>query len=146
MFGCFARAFDGLGLEVPPRTARNVIEDLRDVHRVGDRGIVGVQAVLSRPVVIRRHEEGGVGPGLEGEFREADGLARGVRAGPGHHLGPSGDPGDDEFDDPLVLLVRERRAFSRRAHRADGPRALGDLPVDRAAELLVIDLAPRGTA
>ena len=45
------------------------------------------------------------------------------------------------FDDALVLVVAERRAFAGRAHRHEAVAALLDLPVDEGAEGLLVEPA-----
>ena len=48
---------------------------------------------------------------------------------------------DAPFDDLLVLLVRQRRALAGGADRDEAIGALGDLPVDQAAESLLVERA-----
>jgi hypothetical protein len=100
-----------------------------------------VESLLGRLVVIGGDHEEGVGADLLGVLGEGYRLGGRVRAG-------SGDHGDAAFrllhadlDDPLVLLVAERRAFSRRSHGNKAFRAVLDLPVHMAAKGLLVEQA-----
>ena len=57
--------------------------------RARDLAEVLEQALLGRLVVVRRHLQRAVGPGLFGAFGEVDRLAGGVAARAGEHLDPA---------------------------------------------------------
>jgi len=72
---------------------------------------------------------------------EVDRLPRRVRAGTRYHRHPAVGLLDAPFDHALVLLVRQRGALAGGADRHQAIGALGDLPVDQAAEGLLVERA-----
>ena len=72
---------------------------------------------------------------------ELDRLGRRVGAGSRDDGDAAACGGDARLDDAHVLLVRQRRALARRADRHEPVGALRDLPLDEAAEGLLVDLA-----
>src|SRR5438034_2107602 len=137
----FREARDRLGRGVRAGAARDVVEDERQPGRVGDRGIVAVDAVLRRPVVVGRDQEGGGRARLLRAAREPDGLRRRVGAGArddrhapacgAHHLAHDRD----------VLLVRQGRGLARRPAGDEGVDAARDLRLDQRVEGLDVNLA-----
>ncbi|MNZ40455.1 hypothetical protein D3C78_579760 [compost metagenome] len=79
------QADHGLGLHVAGGAARNVVEDLRDVDGFGNVLEVLVQAFLGRLVVVRHHQQAGVGASVLGVAGQVHGFSGGVRAGAGDH-------------------------------------------------------------
>ena len=73
------------GVMSTTRAAGDVVDDDRQVDRVVDRPVVGVEAFLGRLVVVGRHDQGGVGAGALGVAGQADRLLGRVRAGAGDH-------------------------------------------------------------
>lgn len=61
-------------------------------------------------------------------------------AGPGNDRNPAICRFDRDFDDPLVLGMAERRAFSSCPAGDEAGRALGNLPFDEVAKGSLIDL------
>ena len=122
---------DRLGLDVAAGPRGDVVENQRHVDALGDRGEMAVHPFLIGPIVVRSDREGAVGPGPGGESGQPDRLGGGVRARAGHDLGPAGGRLDHDGDHPLVFLVRQRRRFAGRAHRAQDRRPLGDVPLDQ---------------
>jgi hypothetical protein len=83
----------------------DVVDDDRDADCVVDRLEVLVHAFLGRLVVVRRHHQHGVGAGLLGVLRQADGLLGRVRARARDHGHPALGLVDAPLDHLLVLLV-----------------------------------------
>ena len=121
--------------------AGNVVHDDRNADGVVDRLEVLVEPLLGRLVVVGRHHQHGVGAGLLGVLRQADRLGGRVRARARDHRNPALGLVDAPFDDLLVLLVGQRRAFARGADRNQAVGALGDLPVHQFAERLLVHRA-----
>ena len=107
----------GLDRHVDHRARRDVVDDDRNADRVVDRLEVLVEALLVRLVVIGRHDQHGVGARLLGVAGKVDRLGRVVGAGAGDHRHPALRHLDADFDDALVLVVAQRRAFAGRADR-----------------------------
>src|SRR5438876_1411752 len=125
---------------------RDVVKDLRELHRLGHGLVMAVEALLGRLVVIRRVQEARVradGLGMPGEL---DRLVR--RVGPcasnDRHATPDSLHG--ELDDPLVLFMGERGGLARRPTRHDTVGSVRDLPLEQIAEgfLVYFALAKRG--
>src|SRR5262249_7801247 len=110
---------------------RDVVGDDRQrrAHAAGDVLEVAEQAVLRRPVVVRRDVEEGVGPGLARALAELDRLRRGVGAGAGDDGDPAARLFQDHPYDVHLLFEGQGRGF------AGGPR--GDQAVDAAGDLLL---------
>src|SRR5439155_22693734 len=124
----------------------DVVQDLRELHRLSHGLVVPVEALLGWLVVVRRYQEGRVradGLGMAGEL---DRLVRrvGPRAGNDRHATPDGLHG--ELDDPLVLFMGERGGLARRPTRHDTVGSVRDLPLEQIAEgfLVYFALAKRG--
>src|SRR5688572_4830322 len=98
-----------------------------------------IEAALAGLVVIRRHDQDGVRPGPLGMLGELDRLAGVVGAGAGNHRHSPPGRLDANFDDSLVLVMRQRRRLARRAHRHQAGRAFTNLPVDEGAKGLFIE-------
>src|SRR5436309_1613732 len=119
----------------------NVVEDLREIHRLGHGLMVPVEALLGRLVVVRRDQQGRVRPNGLGMAGELDGLVRrvGPRAGNDRHATPDNLHG--ELDDPLVLLMGKRGGLARRPARHDPIGSVRDLPLDQIAEGFLVYFA-----
>ena len=74
--------------------------------------------------------------------REVDRLGGAVRAGAGDHRHPAPRLLDADLDDPLVLVVAQRRALAGRADRDEAVGAVLDLPVDECARKPSSSTAP----
>ena len=113
MFGKLIQPLHRVDVDVDDRAGRNVVHDDRNADGVVDRLEVLVEPFLGRLVVIGRHHQHGVGAGLLGVLRQADRLGGRVRARARDHRNPALGLVHAPFDDLLVLLVGERRAFAR---------------------------------
>ena len=80
MFGCLRGAQDRLVLDRDAGAARDVVEDHRQVGRVGDHPEVREHARLRRLVVVRRDDHDAVGAGLLAVLVQLDGVRGLVRA------------------------------------------------------------------
>ena len=52
---------DSFHPDLDPAAAGNTVEHDRNIDRFGDRAVMAIEALLRRFVVIRSHEQGGVG-------------------------------------------------------------------------------------
>ena len=127
--------------DVGNRAARHIVDDDRDVHRIGDRLEVGVEAILGWLVVIGHHHQRGIGTGFAGVKGEVEGLARRVGARAGNHRNPALDLVDADLDHALVFIGIQRRALAGGAHGHNAMGALRDLPVHEFPERGLVDLA-----
>ena len=85
MLGSRARRAMVSGVMSTTERPGNVVDDQRQLDRVVDCPIVGVEPLLGRLVVVGRHDQGGVGAGALGVPGQADRLLGRVRAGAGDH-------------------------------------------------------------
>ena len=76
-----------------------------------------------------------------GKFREPNRFTCSVRTRPGHHLETSRGGIDHRRNDFLMLIMREGRRFAGGAHRSQNRCALGNVPLDKLFQSVVIDLA-----
>ena len=103
--------------------------------------IMRVKAFLGRLVVIGRHHQHRIGPGLLGMLGKIDGLLGRIGTGAGHDRHPAPRLIDAPFHHLFVLVVGERRAFAGGADRHQAVGALGDLPIDQLTEGFLVDRA-----
>src|SRR5262245_22347574 len=97
--------------------------------------------LLRRLIIVRADHEGAVGTVAASGAGQANGLARTVRASARHDLDASGGSLADGGDDALVFLVIECRRLARGADRRQAVGALLDVPVDKAAQAIEVDVA-----
>ena len=97
-----------------------------------------VETLLRRLVVVGRHQQAGIRPGLLGFLCLVDGLGGGVaaRAGDDRHL--AGHHADGSLDDREVFPGGERRRLAGGAHGHDAVGAAVEMPGDQAVERLPI--------
>src|SRR5882672_2742739 len=103
-----------------------------------DRLVVAILPFGRRLVVVGQHDEGGIGAGLLGVAREADGFVSRVGTGAGDHGHALAGRLDAELDHAHMLFMRECR---RLAGGADGDQRVGallDLPVDEVLEAFLV--------
>src|SRR3990170_4672335 len=128
-------------LDVDGRAALDVVDEDRDRDGLGDRAEVAGEAVLGRLVVVGVHDERAGRAGPLRVLREVDGLGGRVRARAGHDLDAAPRGLEDDLDDPLVLVVRERGGL---AGGPAGDQAVGpvrDVELDQLPELRLVDRA-----
>lgn len=109
---------------------RYVVDDHRKIGRVRNRHEMQIQPLLRRLVVIRRHRHHRVRPTRPGMPRQTYRFGRAVGPGTRNHRHPSPGRLHRDLDRPLMLGMRERRAFPRRAHRHQPICPLLNLPID----------------
>ncbi len=122
-------------------TAGHVVDENRDIDRIGDGTEVLIEAFLRRLVVIGNDDEGGIGAGFLCVNRIVNRFGGAVRAGSGDHGNAATDFLDAHFDDGLVLVGRQGRAFAGGADGDHSVAPLVDLPVDEFPECLLVHLA-----
>ncbi len=117
----------------------HVVDQQRNVHRLGDGGVVTIEPLLAGTIVIGRHDQRRGGPDVLGVPGQLDGLGGGVGAGAGDHRHAPRGGLHAEFNDVAVLVVAERRGLAGGANRDKAMHATGDLPLDQGHEGVVVD-------
>src|SRR3989304_4092597 len=112
---------------VHPGPPRHVVEDDRDVGRLGDSAEVPDETLLRRLVVVRRDDECRACPRPFRVPGENDRLLRVVGAGPCDHRDAAVRRFENGVDDAFVLVEGKCRRFPGRPARDDPVRAVVDL-------------------
>ena len=132
---------DKLRRHVDAGPLRHVVEEDRDLGRVGDRLEIGFDLALADDGVIGRHDEDAVAAGFFRRLRQLGGLARHDRGRPADDR----DAGTGSFArqaEKLQPLLRfERPRFAGTAADRDAVGALGDEQLDIGFELHLVDRA-----
>ncbi len=134
---------DRVRLDVDDDAARDVVDDDGLVGGRSDLLEVAHDRALRRLVVVRRHDEHRVDPGLVRQLRQMDGMAGVVRAGAGDDGRAVSDRLDGRREQLELLLVGERRALARRPCHDDPVGAVVDEMHRELAELRHVDRAVR---
>jgi hypothetical protein len=100
-----------LGHHVDHRTRRDVVDDDRQLGRLGDGGEVQIEPALRRLVIIRRHHQHGVGAGLLGMLGKAHRFIGVVGACAGDNRHPALRRLDAGLHNPMMLVMRQGRRF-----------------------------------
>jgi hypothetical protein len=132
------QAQERAGIDVGPGSRRHVVDDDRKIALVGHRPEVRLQHPAVGPVVVRRHDEGGVGAELGRPAGRADRAGRVGGAGSGHDENTvarraRGSPRGGG-DQSLALVLGEGGGFAGRAARDQPVDAGEDLPTDQSPE------------
>mmetsp|Transcript_57662 Transcript_57662/g.135746 ORF Transcript_57662/g.135746 Transcript_57662/m.135746 type:complete len:208 (+) Transcript_57662:1182-1805(+) len=130
-----------LGQHVRNGPAGHVVEHHRDVHGLGDRLEVLVNAFLRRLVVVGHDGQRAVrtdGLGIAAQF---DGLGGRIGAGACQDGDAALGMLDRDADDLAVFLHADRGRLARGADHADAGGAGLDMPVDQATQGGVVDAA-----
>ncbi|MNL15688.1 hypothetical protein D3C87_1366920 [compost metagenome] len=133
------QADHGVGQHVARGAARHVIQDLRDVDGFGDGLEVLVQAFLGRLVVIRSHQQAGIGAGDLRIGGQLDGFTSRVRASPGDHRNAPCNllhHVTNHFD---VLVHVKGGRFTCSADRHDGVGAVLQVKVHQFAQAVPVE-------
>ena len=131
----------GGGLDVHAGAGGDVVEDEGLRRGVRDGGEHGDEAVLGGLVVIGRDHQQAVCADLTGVAGQVHGVRRVVGAGAGDDGHPARRPLHGEANGLPVLFVCERGALAGGPGDDQCVDPLSDLPVDKAAEGVVIDAA-----
>ena len=134
-------AQDRLVLDRHAGAARDVVEDHRQVGRVGDEAEVREDAGLRRLVVVRRDDHDAVGAGLLARLVELDGVRGLVGAAARDDLGAAGGDILADLDEPDLLGVGQRAGLTGGAGDDDAVGARGDDVVDVLLDGGPVDLA-----
>ncbi len=137
--GMLGQTHDSLGQHVAHGATRHVVENDRQVDRIGNGNKVPVQAFLGGSVVVRDDREQSIGAGGRQFARQLDAFRRGIRATARDDRQATGDTcfgAPDQFRD---LGRLERRRFPGRAADDDSVRAFGDVEIQQALPGLEID-------
>ena len=122
-------------------TARDVIEDAGDIHRVGHGDKVAVHTLGIGLVVVGSDEKQTVGPQLlRPEALLQHGLGA-VGAGTGDHRDPARRRLDDAAQGGVVLLVGHGGALTGSTQGQDGVGLVLDMPLHQFPELVKIHAA-----
>ncbi len=132
---------DDVGQHVACGAAGHVVEDLRNVDRLGDCLEMQVKAVLRGLVVVRCDQQAGIDAGILGHGREVNRLARGVRAGSSDNRKAAGGQLDHAADDVTVLVGVEGCRFAGGPDGDDGIGAVLDVKFDQPCERLLVHQA-----
>ncbi|SST10097.1 Uncharacterised protein [Acinetobacter baumannii] len=132
------QALDGLRKHVAGGAARYVVEDLRDRNGFGDMAEVLVHAFLGRLVVVRRHQQAGVGAAAFRGLGQRHRLAGGVGAGAGDHRDAALDLVDHATDHLDVLFHVQRGRFTGGADGDDGVGAFLQVEVHQLGEAVPV--------
>ena len=127
--------------EIRHRAAGHVVQDHRQVDRLGDLAEVAVQAFLRRLVVVRHDRQAGGGAGFLRRLGELDRFGRRVAAGAGDDRDAPARVLHGDADQLLVLVEVDGRRFAGRADDDDAVRALGGVPVDEIPEAREVERA-----
>ena len=131
-----AEAQGGLDGNLDAAAARDGIQDDRLRGGFGEQGEVTEETFLAGLVIIRGHEQEGVGAGFVGTLREVEGFGRGVGARAGHDRDAASGELDRLADDFDVLVVVEGGGL---AGGADGDQAVDavlDLEFDQLLQVI----------
>ncbi len=128
-------------LQVGDGAAGHVVQDHRQVDRLGDLAEVPVLPFLRRLVVVRDDREAGGGAVLLRRLGELDRLGGRVAAGAGDDRDAAARMLDRNADQLLVLVEVDRRRFARGADHDDAVGALLHVPVDQLAKARQVEPA-----
>ena len=128
-------------LDVHAGAGRHVVDDAGQADRVGNGGVVGDQPGLGGFVVVGGHQQQGVGAVGLRLLRQLDGIGGVVGAGAGHNRHAAGHAAHGVADALGVLVVRQGRGLAGGAADDDGVGMVGDLVVQDAAQLVIVDRA-----
>ena len=124
----------GLVRHVHARPPGHVVQQHRQLDRLGNGLEMLRQTRLRGPVVIGGDDQGAVGADGLGEARQLDRLVGRRRPGAGDDARASGGHPHAQLDHLLVLVSGQRGALARRAHRHDAVDAGGDLAFQKLRE------------
>ena len=137
----FGQTQHGFDRHIGHRATRHVVQNDRQIHRLGHLAEVQVHPFLRRLVVVRHDLEGGIGAHLLGIGRQLDGLGRGVAAGTRNDGDALVGLLDRHADQLTVLFHRHGRRFAAGADDHDAVGAFGDVPVDEPPQRGIVDAA-----
>jgi hypothetical protein len=133
-----------LVLDRDARTARDVVEDDRQVGRVGDHAEVREDAGLRGLVVVRRDDHDAVGAGLLAGLVQLDGVGGLVRAATRDDLRAPRRDRLADLDELELLGVGQGAGLARRARDDDAVGTRRDAVVDVLLDRRPVDLAVGG--
>ena len=129
MFGNLARRAIVAFVMSTDGAARDIVNNDRQIDGVVNRLEMLIEPFLRRLVVIGADDQRRIGAGLLGLPRQLDRVLGRVRAGSGNDRNPLPlATSTHSVDQPLLLVIGERRRFAGRAARHQSVRALADLP------------------
>ena len=136
--GVLCQRRHGGGGDVAPGAGGDVVQDAGHTAGVRNIGKELNQTVLGGLIIIGGHQQHGVGAHLARVFGQVDGIGGIVAAGTRDDRNATRHPLYTVANDLFMLVVRQGGGLAGGARHHDGVDALGDLPVDEAAELLVV--------
>ena len=102
---------------------------------------MAVDAFLRRFVVVRYHGERGIRAGANCRVGQLDGFAGAVHAGTGDYRDAAVGKTDGRLDYFNLFRHAERGALAGGADSDNGIGAVGNMPINQALELFVVDTA-----
>ena len=124
----------GLRRDGNPSAGGHIVENAGEGDRVGNGLVVADQTRLCRFVVVGRHQQQSIGPGLFRLPGESDGHRRGVGAGSGDYRHPALYMVHTERDDLRPLLRRHGAGLPGGAAGHDGVRAALKLEIQQLSK------------
>ena len=129
----------GGGLDIYTRAGRDIIDDDGLGGGVCDGGVHLYKAILRCLIIVRRDNEHGVAANFAGVLCQGNGIGGVVGAGAGDDRHAALGMPDAEGKHLAVLLVGEGGALAGCAGNYERMDALGNLPVDKTAQRVIID-------
>jgi hypothetical protein len=137
-----AGQFDrGFGFDIGHGPAGHIVKHHRQIDRFGQKAEMGEQSGLGRAVVIGCDHQGGLGPQFLGNFQVPQRGLGIVAAAARDHRDPASCLLDADFEQPVLLIIGQRRRFPSGAARDECAGALFDLPIDQPPKRGFIDSA-----
>ncbi len=112
-----------------------------DLHGFVQSRIVGVDALLARPVVVGRDHQGCIRAHRLGVARQLDHLGGAVGAASGDHRGAPGHGLHAQLHHPTVLVVVQGRGLAGGADGSDPVDARRHLPLHERYEGVLVQRA-----
>jgi hypothetical protein len=125
------------------RAARYVVHHPGHIVSRRELEIIGDEAALRRPDVIRGDDQQRVGARGKRMLRERSAFRERLRARRGDHGHAATRRLDGERHEPVALVGRQGRRLGRRAVDENAVRALRDLELDELGVAVVVDGAAR---
>ncbi len=121
-------------LQVRDRTAWNVVDNLRKIHRLRDGAEMPVQPFLGGLVVIGHNRQAQVGTGSLGIRSQLDSFARRIGAGTSDDRNTASRVLDGRADQKTVFFEIHRRRFAGGPDHDDAVAAFANVEIDQPAQ------------
>ena len=139
--GDFSQAQHGVVVHVDHSAAGHVVHNHRNIRRFGNSSEVAVDTFLRRFIVVRHHRQRGICAGANCRTRQLDGFTGAVHTGTGNHRNAAVGKTDGCLDHFNLFRHAERGALAGGTNGDNGIGAVGNMPINQALELFVVDTA-----